>query len=199
MMTTSMLTTCRCVLTPSAQVIASSFHTLCLHPFIHIVSCESGGNLNWVDLCAWTSVSFGRVTTPKRNLLQLRVLWPALSRIFGGWYGRRMCTPWSCLHAVMSKAEWVSHTLHTKLSSIMLNKDICINTLPITWSHFLPSSLDDFNCMHQCHVITFHIIQTQQWTLSVKKRDCYRQCCLQRCLHQKVLFFFLSFILSCLL
>lgn len=66
---------------------------------------------NWTRcmsvFCGWADVLFGRVTTPGRSLLQLRVLCPPRSASSGGWYGRRMCRHLSCWHAVMNRDEWV--------------------------------------------------------------------------------------------
>lgn len=130
MMTTSMLTTCRCVLTllESALCLGHCF-SISNHPtvphscsFFCLTSCnlnysafiyidvwntwESAGNLNSMGVCDWVAgVLFDRVTTRGRSSLQLRVLCPQQSAISGGWSGRRMFRPWSCWHAAMNREE----------------------------------------------------------------------------------------------
>lgn len=130
MTTTSMLTTCRCVLTLLEAALSHCFsiskhywtqllvlllnvmlfQLLHRHPHRCFPTLE---NLleNWTG-CMFcvvlrAAVLSGRVTTPGRNLSQLRVLCPPQSASSGGWSGRRMYRRWLCWHAVMNRDEWV--------------------------------------------------------------------------------------------
>lgn len=136
-MTTSMLTTCRCVLTLlkaalRLSVIASvSVNMILILAAYSLAKChviqitphhiqvdvynnsESQRKPNSMDVCVMLGSGlvffflFDRVTTPGRSLLQLRVLCPPQSKISGGWSGRRMYRPLLCWHAVTNRDEWV--------------------------------------------------------------------------------------------
>lgn len=154
MMTTSMLTTCRCVLTllracsvtPSSSVliitgacfVASHLaHSEKFNAIFHINVWDSPGK----TVCV---VLYGRVTTPGRSSLQLRVLCLPQSKISGEWSGRRMCRLWSCWHAATNKDEWAAtQTQHPdwKQNSSTVTPRVCFRSNVSSTGITAPSAL----------------------------------------------------------